>query len=99
MGPTSVDPLDHARMIIHGCLERDYRRAKGIDTAKHLTIVRREFERYRDRFQIQTAKNPPSQQNDDDWSTPQSSIVALVTVLLCLVLFGTAVFLWHAWMQ
>ena len=98
MGPTSVDPLDYARMIVHGCLERAYCKANSIDTTTHFTIMRREFEQYRDRFQGDR-RTAMSSQPIDDYSTSPLSIVRCVAFLAFLVLSCLAACWWHAWVQ
>jgi hypothetical protein len=99
VGPTSIDPLDHARMIVHSCLERDYCRAKGIASSEHLTMMRCEFEQYRDGFAVHGVTKPSSGAIDDNWSTTELSTVQWVAFLVCLVLSCTAVCAWHSWMQ
>jgi hypothetical protein len=86
MGPMTIGPLERARMIVHGCLERDYCKANSIDTTTHFTMMRDDFERYRDRFQRGTAASPQS----------IDRCVAFVAFLMlsCLAACG-----WYAWMQ
>jgi hypothetical protein len=87
-------------MIVHGCLERDFCKANSIDTATHFMIMRRDFERYRDRFQSYTGMDlsslPPI---DDHGSTSQTPIVRCVAFLACFVLSCIALCSWFAWVQ
>ena len=99
MGPTSVDPLDRARMIVHGCLERDFCKANSIDTTTHFMIMRHDFERYRDRFQNFTGMESSSQPIDDYRPTAQLSIGRCITFVVFLGLSGIAALLWYAWIQ
>jgi hypothetical protein len=106
MGPTSIDPLDQARTIVHGCLERHYCESNGIDTRMQFTMMRREFERYRNRFQSDTGIDlsaPPVDDDcaisPDDYSTSQLSIVRCVAFLALLVLLCLAVCSWNTWVQ
>jgi hypothetical protein len=87
MEPQSVGSLERARMIIHGCLERDYCKANSIDTTTHFTMMRPDFERYRDRFQSGTAASPPS----------IDRCVAIVAFLMLSCFFAACS--WYAWIK
>jgi hypothetical protein len=86
-------------MIVHGCLERDYCKANGIDAATHFTTMRHEFERYRDRFGSNAAMESSTRPIDDYCSTPQLSIVRCVAFLACLLLSCLAVCSWQVWLR
>ncbi len=95
MEPTSVDPLDHARMIVLGCLGREYSKANTVDSKKHSTMMRQESDRFCDRFQNRSAAASPSQPIDGDFSDPRRSTVRWVAVTLLINMSFIAVFSWY----
>lgn len=86
-------------MIVHACLERDYCTLHGIETAARLTMMRRDFERYRDRFHIHPAIDVrPPPMRDDRPTRPRSNLACFAFVL-CVVLSCIAVCSWRAWIK
>jgi len=52
MGQTRVDPVDYARMIVRSCLAREVRETINVGAKSDRTTPLRDFDRYRDSFQV-----------------------------------------------
>jgi hypothetical protein len=83
-------------MIIDGCLKRDYCAANCIDSASHFSMVRHEFERYRDRFGSNTGVVVPVASSDDVHAPARPSIVACIACVASLVISCVAMLSWYA---
>jgi hypothetical protein len=95
MRPTRADPLEHARIVVDGCLKRDYCRANGIDSATQFAHMREGFAFYRARFGCGSAEPAPPIPSVDDDSASRLSIIACCAFLMSLLLSCFAVCSWY----
>jgi hypothetical protein len=96
MGPTSVDPLGRARTIVDECLKRDYCRANSIATAAEFTLLRHEFQRYREQFQCATGTIDTSE-GSENCSPSKLTIVGCSALLASLTLSCLGMYSWYSW--
>ena len=98
MGPTRVDPLAHARLIVRQCMERDACRENGTAEGTRRAVASRTFGRDHDGFSVEassaeflSSSDPGVSKSTDQLSTEIQS--TLIFVLLCTI--ATVVVLSH----
>ena len=99
MGPTRVDPLVYARLIVRQCMERDACTENGAATGTHRAVASRAFGRDRDGSPVEASSTELLSSSGEGVSKPtdQKSTQAqstLIFVLLCTIV--TIVMLSHA---
>ena len=90
MGPTRVDPLAYARLIVRQCMERDASTENGAAQGSHRAAASRGFGWERDRTPVEASSTELLPSSGEAVSKPtdqQSTQVqkALIFVLLCVI--------------
>jgi hypothetical protein len=91
MGPTRVDPLATARLIVQLYMERDACTENGVAEGTHRAVASRAFGRAQDGFPVEASSTEFFSSSDEGVSKPTAHLSTRIQSTLIFVLLCTMV--------